>query len=949
MTRYRYDEMGNLTRVVNSVGHVTDFSYDTAGRLVQVTAPNRVTTAYTYDQAGRMIARTVTPRIGNAAEVDRFSYTPSGQLAQAATASGLVMDYSYDLAQRLVGVRDSLGNFVVWQLDGMGNRVGTHVTGADGRLALDELTLIDRVNRVSRVVRGGQDMVNYEYDANGDLAIQYDAGNSGYSAITRDALKRPVATRFADGASVSLQYDSLDQVTAATDPKGVLTSYGVNALGDRLSETSPDSGGTNTTFDAAGNVLTSTDARGQTTRYTYDAIGRITRVERADGGVSTLTWDENGAATGKLSRLEDPEGTTDFRYDEFGRLITKVQTLQNGARHVVRYSWGVGGLLSGIIYPSGRVVSYQYQGGRIAGIAIDAAPFISNIRYSGLNQPTEWQWASGDSAQRVFDTAGRLVQSELATYDYYNGRISRIAQKLLMPTGTSTFAQGEAVYNILYDTRGRITSFNRGVGGGGGGGPVLLRLSASAGAPEAAEESSPTARFFEAESFEYDANGNWTRKREELRLVNQASGEPGASLTTERSYSLLDGSNKLADAAQTFTRRNARGDVIASANLNVSYGSDETGNQLGDGLKVYQYDARGRLGKLSFGAEESRQSVTYLHNGMGERVFKSEPLADNPAPTPEVLGQSFWEWLTSRFAWLFGTSPQGDPTRLGMVFVYGDGPDLLGEYGTGGNKSTGSTEYIWLPTPSGNQLVGAIVRGEVYAVHSDHLNTPRLMTDSLNQPVWQWAYSAFGDNEPSVAARNFKDRSWAFANGELKDLADGSDDVDNGPQFGKKMVKLNLRYPGQYFDDESNLHYNYFRTYSPNQGRYTQADPIGLGGGLNRFAYVENDPLNWIDPEGLAKFGGGGKGERGLTRSPSGTPNPYKHMKPHPTDPNKVIYKDPVTGKKIEKPKPPGYGQQSGIVDPGLLEGFLPWWVILSELNAGEDQELRRRRDMCPR
>jgi RHS repeat-associated protein len=62
---------------------------------------------------------------------------------------------------------------------------------------------------------------------------------------------------------------------------------------------------------------------------------------------------------------------------------------------------------------------------------------------------------------------------------------------------------------------------------------------------------------------------------------------------------------------------------------------------------------------------------------------------------------------------------------------------------------------------------------------------------------------------------------------------------------------LVLRFPGQYTDSETGLFYNYFRTYQSNQGRYTQNDPIGLDGGMNRFGYVEGNPLSMIDPEGL--------------------------------------------------------------------------------------------------
>ena len=64
-------------------------------------------------------------------------------------------------------------------------------------------------------------------------------------------------------------------------------------------------------------------------------------------------------------------------------------------------------------------------------------------------------------------------------------------------------------------------------------------------------------------------------------------------------------------------------------------------------------------------------------------------------------------------------------------------------------------------------------------------------------------------------------------------------------------MKFNLRYPGLYADEESGLFYNGYRTYVPTIGRYTQGDPIGLAGGLNRGVYVGSNPLNFTDPEGL--------------------------------------------------------------------------------------------------
>ena len=109
----------------------------------------------------------------------------------------------------------------------------------------------------------------------------------------------------------------------------------------------------------------------------------------------------------------------------------------------------------------------------------------------------------------------------------------------------------------------------------------------------------------------------------------------------------------------------------------------------------------------------------------------------------------------------------------------------------------------------------------LYFVHTDHLNTPRVITNQTNQVVWRWDQTdPFGGNVP-----------------------------DENPS-GLGSFTCNLRLPGQYFDKETNLHYNYFRDYDPAIGRYIQSDPIGLAGGFNTYLYA-TDPLTQTDLFGL--------------------------------------------------------------------------------------------------
>lgn len=147
-------------------------------------------------------------------------------------------------------------------------------------------------------------------------------------------------------------------------------------------------------------------------------------------------------------------------------------------------------------------------------------------------------------------------------------------------------------------------------------------------------------------------------------------------------------------------------------------------------------------------------------------------------------------------------------------FVYDEAGHLIGEYdGTGAVIQ----ETVWLD----DLPVGVLKPGAQYYVNPDHLGAPLTITDAAGKIVWRWDRDPYGNGKP------------------------------NENPSGLGAFTYNLRFPGQYYDKETELHYNYFRDYNPKTGRYVQADPIGLAGGVNLYGYVGGNPIAFTDETGL--------------------------------------------------------------------------------------------------
>jgi RHS repeat-associated protein len=816
--RYGHDAQGNRISVIDPAGQETRYTFDAAGNVLTESSPARAIRTYTWDPRNRLASETD----GN--ETTSYSYlsTAGNRLWSVQQPDGYRIQYAYDAAQRLIGAADNRGASIQYILDAAGNRVREEVRDETGQLARVTARVINSLGRVAALQGSRGQTTSLAYDANGE-AISTTTPLNQTTRQSLDGLRRVVATTLPDNASSGQAWDVLDQLTSVTDPKGVGTQYRYNAFGEVVSETSPDIGTLVYQRDSLGDVVGIEDAKGQITTIDRDPLGRPREIRRADGQTASFQYN----AAGDLTRIDDQSGSTQFERDAHGRVTSKVQEVNNNPANPTKsslaYSYEYGRLLS-VGYPSGLQVQYFRDSGRVffiyatlPGLRPRPVVFVSELTHTALGQPRSWRWSNGDEASRTFDADGRMTRNEFAEYIHdAAGRITGISQQLWTRSADSPLIPTTLSWVVGYDSRDRVVRFER------------------AGA---------------STRYTHDPNGNRLTLIESVTSDIDLEGEfdvGGLTRTTRQVLNVEPTSNRLLGLTQT-TELTRGGSTASTAGATVTYTLDANGSLTSDGLHEFEYDAANRLSRMRTAQSGEPMTVRYLHNAAGQRVFRSEPAGELAVPNSDTLGEGFVAWLKSRFAWLF--NPARTDALLGTVYLYGDGElpawALLGEYDNGSARGAGRTEYIWLPLEDGSAIpVGFYRNGKLFAVHTDHLGTPRLVTDDERRPVWQWPYSAFGNNKPT---------------GPLVQRT-----AANSPPHLRRTepIEFGLRFPGQQEDAEAGLSNNLFRWYQSGNGRYTQPDRIGLRGGLNLYEYANSNPLTFTDPLGLMGQGSGGNGPR---------------------------------------------------------------------------------------
>ncbi len=254
--------------------------------------------------------------------------------------------------------------------------------------------------------------------------------------------------------------------------------------------------------------------------------------------------------------------------------------------------------------------------------------------------------------------------------------------------------------------------------------------------------------------------------------------------------------------------------LMTASNGHINYYQyDKNGNTTSDGQRDFVYNQNQRLIRV---IKKGRVVGEYAYNGNGQRAIKKTKMHEREEKEKD----------------------DDDEYDHTTVFHYDQSGSLIEETTARGKLIA---DYIYLDGKPLAMIRKQEHKDEMFYYHNDHLGTPKVMTDKLRKVMWRVEFDPFGNvldaDEPEHEARDH----------------DSDREHDNKGRRGEyiREVTNNLRFPGQYFDIETGLNYNYYRDYNPVIGRYIEADPIGLRGGINLYGYARQAPTNSKDVLGL--------------------------------------------------------------------------------------------------
>ncbi|WP_051833115.1 DUF6531 domain-containing protein [Streptomyces katrae] len=840
---YGYDERGSLNAVTNSSGLPLRFSYDDSDHITSWTDRNGSTFRYVYDSAGRVV-QTVGPdgylsssfaydtenRVTRytdstgatsvfllnhllqvVAETDPLGNTVSqvwdryDRLLSRTDSQGRTVSYTWDEHGNLTSVREPDGSFATMQYDDRG--LPTVVTAADG--SVWRRTYDDRGNNTTLTTPDGA-TTRYAYDANGALAAVTDPLGICQTYRSDDA-GMVLSHTDAQGRTTTLTRDAFGRPVSVTDADGDVTTCTWSVEGHLTSHTRPDGATQRWTYDGEGNCLTETDANGGVTRYEYTHFDQPSSRTTPDGARYEFRYDTEL----RLTEVHNAAGLTwSYAYDAVGRLVS--ETDFDG--RTLRYAYDPSGRARSRTNPLGqKVTTYLDDAGRVTARDVDGA--VTTYVYDRSGRLTEAH-SAGSRLALEWDAMGRTVAETVdgRTSRYSYDALSRRTRRVT-PSGATTHLTHDKAGNrthlalhgygitFAHDAAGREVARSFGSPER----PVVLGTSYDTAGRVREHRLTAQGRTLSSRLYAYRADD---------RLETVTDGLTGSS----RHYELDPAGRPLRISAHHWTETYA---YDSEGNQTSAHWPDQaphpesrgpraySGNRLTSaGGLHYTYDAAGRIverrkkrisrkpdvwryewdaaDRLTACTTPDGTRWTYRYDPLGRRTAKRQH-----APDGTVVAETLFSWDGSRLA-----EQTDSATGTTLTWEYDDHrPIAQAEHRTTHNAAEGQES----------------VDSRFFAIVTDLVGTPTELVDHTGATAWHSRATQWGAT------------AW------------NRDATAHTP----------LRFPGQYADPETGLHYNFFRHYDPETGRYVSPDPLGLDPAPNPAGYVTN-PATEADPLGLA-------------------------------------------------------------------------------------------------
>lgn len=766
------------------------------GDLYQITDPlGHVTTIASYDADGRITRATD----ANGINTD-LTYTPRGWLASRSVGGATTTTFAYTPYGAVASVTDP-------------DNVTTTFT-------------YDAAHRLTDITDAQGNRIHYTLDAAGNKTKEQVLTASGtvVRSLSRAYNTLGQLTAVIDGlnqtvfnANYSDSYDGNGNLVHSADALGVQRQQGFDAL-NRLQSTianyngsDPATSNTQTAFDydAMDRLDGVADPSGLNTLYTYDGLGNRTELASPDTGTSTDTYD---AAGNRLTHTDARGVVGTSTFDALNRLTG---TSYADSTLNVSYDYDEPDTVTGCTSSSSV--------GRLTRVVEGSVSTV--YCYDGRGNITEKQQVTStqaDVTQYTYTAANRLGSEStpdrtVIAYSYdSNGRINGMQ---VTPSGATT-APPTVVSAISYLPFGPISSYTL------GNGQVITRTYDAN--ERLTDLTSPALNLHLARDAMGDivALGNPATETYSYDPLYRLTGITDAGTALE-SYSYNRTGDRLSKTATdvvtgggayTYTTGTHQLASIGNAARTNDANGNTTSSVMGGETFSFSYDGRNRLAVVQ---RNGVTTGTYLYNASGQRIGKitgstSTVGAHVSAALGRLIGKNSHlnPHAVTHINKVLGKFQQSSTER----YAYNEASQLIGEYGAT------NRDYVWLGNLPvaviDNTISGSVTTSTVNYIIAGPLGAPRAVTDGSGTLLWSWAYQGnpFGEQQPTSTTG----------------------------------YVLNLRYPGQYYDAESNTSYNMFRNYEPATGRYLQSDPIGLGGGISTYAYVGNNPLSYTDPRGLA-------------------------------------------------------------------------------------------------